>query len=54
MCVWGVCVCVCVGGECGKGSVVVVVEDMKSGDISSAISGIGFVVFSTLVICWLC
>lgn len=36
------------------GVVVVVFKDIKSGDISSAISGIGFVVFRTLVICWLC
>lgn len=45
-----------VGGWGGgaEGVVVVVFKDMKSGDISSAISGIGFVVFSTLVICWLC
>lgn len=43
-----------VGGAGAAGVVVVVFKDMKSGDISSAISGIGFVVFSTLVICWLC
>lgn len=43
-----------VGGWGAEGVVVVVFKDMKSGDISSAISGIGFVVFSTMVICWLC